>query len=94
MKALVFILFCAISFVACSIPQGTKFYVDPNSEALQKGNTALGDMPAGIWVTTEDTSVVQQAVSSAASQSTIPILVAYYIPDRDCTGGFSNGGTD
>lgn len=83
-------------------------YVDPNSVAKQQADAWRSSRPAdaaqmdkiaaqagakwfGGW-NTNVTSDVNAYVSAATAQSSIPVLVAYNIPQRDC-GGYSAGGT-
>jgi endoglucanase len=84
-----------------------RFYVDPASPAAEQlalehsqGETQaaaamarVASQPTGNWFT--DAVSVQQRVSAlvakAAAAGTQPLLVAYYIPGRDC-GGYSSGG--
>jgi endoglucanase len=80
------------------------FYVDPNSIAnqvlrAQPTNTVaatLARIPQARWFTPDNSvatirSAVAQYVSGAAATNTIPVLVTYAIPGRDC-GSFSSGG--
>lgn len=83
-------------------------YVDPNSNAEQQANAWRSSSPAdasemdkiaaqagskwfGGW-NTDLNADVNNYVSAAAITSTVPVLVAYNIPERDC-GGYSAGGT-
>lgn len=58
----------------------------------------IADVPQGIWLTPEDLPAgevgraVTTVVTDAAESGDVPVLVVYGIPDRDCTGGFSEGG--
>ena len=83
------------------------FYVDPNSSAalaaasMQSSDPTgasklklLAGKPTGVWFGGWNSDVqadVNTVVSAAANQGTVPLLVAYNIPDRDC-GGYSAGG--
>lgn len=86
---------------------GQKFYVDPSSNARRTANDWRATRPADAdqlekiasrsqarwfneWVGDVHTAVTG-AMSAAASQGALPVLVAYNIPDRDC-GGLSGGG--
>ncbi|MGB0102206.1 MAG: glycoside hydrolase family 6 protein [Nocardioides sp.] len=62
----------------------------------------LAATPQGIWLTPEqypagrtETSVggfVERIVDAADEAGQVPTFVVYGIPDRDCTGGYSQGG--
>ncbi|WP_035839752.1 glycoside hydrolase family 6 protein [Kitasatospora azatica] len=92
-----------------TLPAGTRFYVDPHSDAAKQavndllhhdftGATAMAELaswPEAHWFTdgTPD-QVADQAhslVRSAARTGTVPVLVAYDIPLRDCSQ-YSSGG--
>lgn len=54
----------------------------------------LAEQPVAYWFDGTDESVyesVQSVVRAAAKHASIPVLVAYNIPERDC-GGYSAGG--
>ncbi len=54
----------------------------------------LAEQPIAYWFDDTDESVyesVQSVIRAAARQNSIPVLVAYNIPRRDC-GGYSAGG--
>jgi len=54
----------------------------------------LAEQPVAYWFDGSDESVyesVQSVVRAAAKHASIPVLVAYNIPERDC-GGYSAGG--
>ena len=86
---------------------GAKFYVDPDSLAASAVSTLQGSDPlgaslidtiaqqsTGVWFGDWDANVendVNAAVTAAANTDSVPLLVAYNIPDRDC-GGYSAGG--
>jgi endoglucanase len=90
------------------VPVDARFYVDPNDEAEQwvRGHQEdpraatiarnIVEQPAAGWFNTYDpgkiADEVSRVVTSAARQGSIPVLVAYAIPHRDC-GGPSSGGT-
>lgn len=92
-----------------TLPPGTHFYVDPNSEAarqaitdLRNGQLAdslsmakLATWPEAAWFTkgtpAEVSKQVKKLVTAAALQRSVPVLVAYNIPLRDC-GQYSSGG--
>lgn len=86
----------------------TLLYVDPNSAAKQQADAWRTSRPLdaaqmdkiaaqagakwfGGW-NINLTADVNDYVSAATAQSSIPVLVAYNIPQRDC-GGYSAGGT-
>jgi endoglucanase len=54
----------------------------------------IADQPTAIWLTADAGAVKQQVddvVGAAERAGSLPVLVAYNIPHRDC-GGYSNGG--
>jgi endoglucanase len=85
----------------------SKFYVDPKSPASGQVNTwqsarpgdakrmrMIAEQPTAVWLGGWNANVAQAAnevVSAAANAGSVPVLVAYNIPGRDC-GGFSAGG--
>lgn len=87
---------------------GAKWFLDPNSHAAQQAQAwritrpedaaQMGKIAShaqadwfGDW-----SGDVQAKVDARVSQITavraLPVLVAYNIPDRDCSGGYSGGG--
>ena len=87
---------------------GVTFWVDPNSSAKQQADAWRASRPAdaaqmdkiargsqaqwmGGW-NGDVLAAVNSAVTTAAATGTVPVLVAYNIPQRDC-GGLSAGGT-
>lgn len=86
---------------------GAAFYVDPASAARRQadawrasrpGDAALieriASQPQAVWFGEWSGDVrraVSSAVSDAARNGALPVLVAYNIPQRDC-GGLSGGG--
>ncbi|WP_197025195.1 glycoside hydrolase family 6 protein [Nocardioides sp. URHA0032] len=58
----------------------------------------LATTPSSIWLTPEQYpagqlgAFVSHVVEVAADAGQVPTFVVYGIPDRDCTGGFSQGG--
>ena len=84
---------------------GKTLYVDPNSNAVrqaeiwrtaQPDNAALmdklADQPGAKWLSNEITyDDVYGYVRAANDEGKLPVLVAYYIPDRDCSK-YSSGG--
>jgi endoglucanase len=87
----------------------SKLYVDPNSSAAkQAANWAssnpngaramqvLASQPTASWFGNWNNNVqndVHTIVAQAQAQGSMPVLVAYDIPGRDC-GGYSSGGTN
>jgi endoglucanase len=86
---------------------GFKLWVDPNSSARQTADSWRAGRPAdaaqldkiaaapqaqwfGEW-SGDVLSAVRSAASTAAAVGSVPVLVAYNIPQRDC-GGLSAGG--
>lgn len=86
---------------------GTKLYVDPNNAAQKWINANASNRPGdaelmkkiapysqGFWLggwNYDVTSDVRNLVGKSASQGTVPTLVLYNIPQRDC-GQYSAGG--
>jgi endoglucanase len=70
---------------------------DGDAEA-ERVFSRLATTPQGIWLTPEQYPagevgpVVSDVVAAADDADQVPTLVVYGIPDRDCTGGFSEGG--
>ena len=92
-----------------SVPIAGNFYVAANSAAATQASAwaqnrpadssamqVLAAQPTAAWFGSWNSDVtrdVQRLVSAAAAQGTMPIMVAYNIPQRDC-GGFSGGGSN
>ena len=88
---------------------GGILYVNPNSSAAAQATSWAGNNPSGAsamrtlaaqptaaWFGDWNSNIkgdVHSLVSSAAVSGTVPVLVAYNIPERDC-GGYSSGGTN
>jgi endoglucanase len=55
----------------------------------------IADVPSSVWFTGSDGvgGAVDAAVTAAAAANTVPVLVAYNVPGRDC-GQYSAGGAD
>lgn len=86
---------------------GTRLYVWPNSAAQRQVErwrrqrpddaariNAIASQPQAIWFgdwTRDVRTEVRAIVADAARQKTLPVLVAYNIPHRDC-GGHASGG--
>ncbi len=84
-----------------------KFYVDQESQAAQQAQTwatsdvsgaaamqVLAQQPTAVWMGDWNSNVyndVRSVLSQAAGEGSMPVLVAYDIPERDC-GGYSSGG--
>lgn len=97
----------SVANVSSANNSGTKFYVSPNSDAAtqaiawQSSNPQGANImkmidaePVATWFGGWNANVQADAntlVSAAQASGTMPILVAYNIPDRDC-GGYSAGG--
>jgi endoglucanase len=95
---------------AGSIPAGTQFYVDPNSQAARwvaanpgdsrasAINGRIAQVPAGIWFSSYSPSTVTSSVSAVTSAAKAagqtPVLVVYEIPNRDCGGASAGGAPD
>ncbi|MGZ6793195.1 MAG: glycoside hydrolase family 6 protein [Mycobacteriales bacterium] len=75
------------------------------AQARADGDTAAADVfgqlaavPSGIWLTPEEYPpgkvgpFVASVVADADKSQSVPLLVVYGIPDRDCSGGYSSGG--
>lgn len=93
--------------VPTPVAQDGPLYVDPTTPAARQveewtaqGRTAdadalraLADRAVPLWLTGGDgtRSTVAAYTARAAAAGTIPLFVAYNIPDRDC-GSFSGGG--
>nr|WP_246416510.1 glycoside hydrolase family 6 protein [Nocardioides luti] len=64
----------------------------------QRVFSRLAAVPQGIWLTPEEYPpgqvgpYVTSLVTAADKAGKLPLLVVYGIPDRDCSGGFSEGG--
>ncbi len=84
----------------------TAFYVNPYSEAAQNtgnqcwgfpnqaGISKIAQQAQGVWFGDWNSDVqgdVSVVVNAASSQGKVPVLVAYDIPIRDCSG-YSGGG--
>ncbi|MEW1924203.1 glycoside hydrolase family 6 protein [Streptomyces sp. NPDC088360] len=84
----------------------TAFWVDPNSNAARQaiawrsqGRTAdarlierIAGRPQAVWLHSPGPgSTVRAAAEAAAAARRTPVLVAYFIPHRDC-GDYSGGG--
>lgn len=80
---------------------GMKLWINPNLNPVKKYNAASGNERAllglmakhsiATWLTSGDVSWVGSILGSANSQNAVPVLVAYYINNRDC-GSYSSGG--
>ena len=87
---------------------GAKWFVDPQSHAAQQAQEWLPTRPRdarqmqkiashaqadwfGDW-SGDVQAKVDARVTQIAATGSLPVLVAYNIPDRDCSGGQSGGG--
>jgi endoglucanase len=87
---------------------GAQWYVDPSSNAKRTADSWRSSRPAdatqmdkiagnpqadwfGGW-SGDVLSAVDGRVSTVAAAGAVPVLVAYNIPNRDCSGGYSAGG--
>lgn len=91
-----------------AFPAATRFYTDPDNPAAQWVREHPGDhraavireriaaQPQAAWFADLDPNVVRQqvrtVVRAAEALDTVPVLVPYAIPRRDCDGE-STGGT-
>jgi endoglucanase len=97
---------------------GRRLYIYPDSSAARAAASATGadraaveriaSVPTAVWITPERhgtaavASFVHDVVTGASEDDSLPVLVVYGIPDRDCggdteesgghAGGFSAGG--
>lgn len=68
------------------------------TEEQQRIYSRLATVPQGVWLTPEQYAArevgafVKGVARDAAEDDQVPTFVVYGIPDRDCTGGFSEGG--
>ncbi|WP_395606437.1 glycoside hydrolase family 6 protein [Pseudomonas sp. B22129] len=71
---------------------------NPDAPDTAKIRTAIANVPGALWLTGTSQGAdqlearVTHYVSAAASTHATPILVAYNLPHRDCSGGASAGG--
>ena len=82
---------------------GARFWVDPDSDARRElargGDPALAriaDAPSALWLgdwvpTDQVRARTAGVVDRAAAAGSVPVLVLYAVPGRDC-GGYSSGG--
>lgn len=87
---------------------GIDLYVDPQSTTLQAAQSLtgqaradaqlLGSFPSASWFTggTPDDvhAAVDRVVSAATAEGTLPVLVAYNVPYRDCSLYSAGGAAD
>lgn len=90
-----------------SVAADSPFYVNPHTNAAQwvaanpdDGRAAsirdrIASVPQPEWYTQTNTSTIRSEVDAfvgeAAAAGKIPLLVAYNIPNRDCSGASSGG---
>ncbi|MEU0602724.1 glycoside hydrolase family 6 protein [Streptomyces sp. NPDC006393] len=93
-----------------SIPVGTQFYKDPDSQvarwvAANPGDSRqpvisrrIASQPQAIWFSSYRpstvTSDVKAVTSAAAAAGQVPVLAVYEIPNRDCGGASAGGAPD
>ena len=96
-----------ISSTAAAPFSGKRFYVAPDSPARKQADAwrstrpadaaqmdKIAAQPVAYWVggwAGDPSTAVRARVDAAASAGTVPVLVAYNIPQRDC-GYYSSGG--
>jgi len=96
------------SSLTSNIFSAMPMFVDPNNQASVYANSIrswdpsnaslidkIGNQPQADWFGDWNTDVqsdVDNVVTAASNQGTLPLLVAYNIPQRDC-GGYSAGST-
>ena len=99
----------AMPVVSSATSNNPTFYVNPVSAAATQANTwstsnltgaasmrMLAAQPTAVWFGDWNSDVrndVHTLVTAAQSTNSVPVLVAYNIPERDC-GGFSSGGSN
>lgn len=88
--------------------EGLELYVDPLSTTLEAAQRLegqarddaqlLGSIPSSTWLTDgtpeEVRAEVDRVVTDAASEGSIPVLVAYNVPYRDCSLYSAGGAAD
>lgn len=88
----------------------SRFFNDPRSQVNQWVNAHPDDSrepliaskiaarPQGVWFASYRPSTVtadvRRVTSAAAGAGTVPVLVAYQLPDRDCGGASAGGAPD
>ncbi|MFF9126451.1 glycoside hydrolase family 6 protein [Streptomyces sp. NPDC014889] len=93
-----------------SLPAGTQFYKDPNSQVVKWAAANPGDsrqpvissriasQPQAVWFSVYSPSTVtadvSKVTSAAAAAGQVPVLVSYAIPNRDCGGASAGGAPD
>jgi endoglucanase len=93
-----------------SIPAGTQFYKDPDSQvarwvAAHPGDSRqpvisrrIASQPQAIWFSDYRPSTVTDDVrtvtTAAAAAGQVPVLAVYEIPNRDCGGASAGGAPD
>jgi endoglucanase len=91
-------------------PPATRFYADPDSPAAQWVHAHPDDrraaavreriavQPQGAWFADPDPGTVRQRVATlvrnAQAHGTLPVLVPYTVPRRDCDGRSGGGAAD
>lgn len=89
-------------------PEAASLFVDWESTTLKAAEqlsgqarddaVLLGSFPSGTWFTSGTPAQVQAAVdehvSAAEAEGAVPLLVAYYVPYRDCAQYSAGGAAD
>jgi len=84
----------AVSYRPLTHPfRGAKLAVDPDSEAArwQRANGAgwvapIADQPQARWINSpQDLGSLPSLLAAARDQHALPVLVAYWVPDRGCS---------
>ena len=73
--------------------EGAKLAVDPDSEAARYERTngadwlaPIADQPQAHWVNSpQDVDALPELLAAARDQHALPVLVAYWVPDRGCS---------
>jgi endoglucanase len=95
----------AAAVLAASPFAGARFYVDPHANARQQASAwrasrpadarllaRIGSRPQADWFTEpEPFGAADARVDEIVRAGALPVLVAYFLPDRDC-GNYSAGG--
>jgi endoglucanase len=86
-----------------TVQPGLQLYADPEQQHILDGITdpavhadleVIATQPQAIWLTgsSSDADTLAQVAQASAAQGTLPVVVLYDIPDRDCND-YSAGGT-
>ncbi|MDO8106223.1 glycoside hydrolase family 6 protein [Isoptericola sp. b441] len=93
----------AASAVASGQP--LRFYADPSQQAILEQAaddserallSRIADQPQAIWLNggTWDAATLERAVRASAAEGTVPVVVLYNIPTRDCSQYSAGGAAD